>query len=267
MWPLPCIFDLESLLFRILQEVFFWKGKVAYYPTFFFLRRKNKQTKQKGMRSKTAFGSRNHLWGWRLKEPSPVIKYLDPHRVQASHHHHPRGLLSGSALPSRPASPTWLPAVSTVSLPGLVVLVLSRNHPLPGYKPSPSPDFERAPLAWASCCPPAFSCLPSRTHLHPGSPAALPLTFTCGLAHNYKAITSTIEACQTTKYWKDFPCHIKDPSSYRKSVSEYEDSRPPCQCLASAEVPMVQWSHAGPWVPVFYSDKRGCCEDVFFLHC
>lgn len=62
-WPFPCRFDLGSLLLRLLQEVFFWKVKVAYYPTFFFLRWKNKQTKQKGMRSKAAFVGRNHLCG------------------------------------------------------------------------------------------------------------------------------------------------------------------------------------------------------------
>lgn len=140
------------------------------------------------------------------------------------HHHHPRGLLSGSALPSRPASPIGFLLSPLVSLPGLVVIVLSRNHPLPGYKTSPSPSFQRAPLAWTSRRPPAFGCLPSHAHLHPGFPAALSLTFTCGLAHNYKAIKSTIEACQTTKHWKNFPCHIKDPPSYRKSVPDYEDS-------------------------------------------
>ena len=40
-----------------------------------------------------------------------------------------------------------------------------------------------------------------------------------------------------------------------KSMPDYEDSKPPCQCLASAEVHMVQGSHAGPWVPALYSDK------------
>lgn len=183
------------------------------------------------------------------------------------HHHRPRGLLSGSALPSRSASPIWLPAVSTGSSPW-------PGGDCPFSEPSSSwlqdivfTRFWESPACLDLCCPPAFSGLPSRAHLHPDSPAALTLTFTCGLAHNYKAITSTIEACQTTKYWKDLPCHIKDPPSYRKSVPDYADSKPPCQCLASAEVPTVQWSHAGPWVPALYSDKWGCCEDVFFLHC
>lgn len=94
--------------------------------------------------------------------------------------------------------------------------------------------------------------LPGPLALHPASPAypvsspstrspaALSLTFTCGLAHSYKVITLTTEACQTTKYWKAFSCHIKDPPNHSKSMHENKDWKTGWSGLASAGVPVAR---------------------------
>lgn len=51
--------------------------------------------------------------------------------------------------------------------------------------------------------------------------------------------TLTTETCQTTKYWEDFPCHIKDPLSYNKSMHENEDRKTPWHRLASLRCPWL----------------------------
>lgn len=188
---------------------FFWKVKVAHCPISFFLRQKTSQQNRKACEEKL------HL-GTEIISVADTWKSLNPPHGQTS----PPSPSQGTPVRLCSAlQACWSPLAS---LPDLLVLSFLRGVLFPVARHLLH-QVLRELVARPSRCPPALSGLPSHSHLPPCFPAALSLTFTCGLAHSYRTITPTVEAHQTTKYWKDFPCHIKDPPGYRKSMPEYKD--------------------------------------------
>lgn len=223
-WALPmyCLLTWKVRYWESYKLCFFWKVKVAHCPISFFLRQKTSQQNRKAREEKL------HL-GTEIISVADTWKSVLCHRCLNPPHGQTSPPSPSQGTPVRLCSALqacWSPLASCrlhwlfclafwwLSFLRSVLFPVARHllH-----------QVLRELVARPSHCPPALSGLPSHSPLPPCFPAALSLTFTCGLAHSYRTITPTVEARQTTKYWKDFPCHIKDPPGYRKSMPEYKD--------------------------------------------